>query len=139
MSASIIHEPNVSMDDQLTRLLEIEDGWNGPSSKAIDPENLELARKVLTRHWLPDMPIPFVFPMENGGVNLEWFIGNTEHGLEIDFETNKCLWEWWNSKEQREFMHTFDLADVDSWRKLQKESTGERPTKEINYGFGGPI
>lgn len=135
---AILHEPNQSINDQLTSLLDLENGWNGADSKAPNPDNIENIRKILAQYWLPDMPLPFVFPMENGGVNLEWFIGHAEHGLEIDFVTKTYLWEWWDTQSQEEYVESFDFDSPEIWDKIQQSSTGYR-LKEINYSFGGPI
>ena len=139
MSAQLItHEPNQSINQQLDYMLNIPDEWNGPGSTAISAQDIVWLRDILKQYWLADMPIPFLFPMENGGIELEWYISYSEHGLEIDFETKTGLWDFWDNKSDQEHSETLDLTLIKSWHRIQISSTGYR-SAEINYSFGGPI
>ncbi len=127
MLPQILHEPDQTIDEQLDRLSTIENGWNGPDSKGPRPEDVNWIRSTLARHWLPDMPTPFVFPMESGGFNMEWYIGNTHHGLEIDCTNRTGFWEFWDRKSDQEHEETLELSQTAAWHKMQTASRGRRP------------
>ena len=126
MLPQILHEPDQSIKDQLNELSKIDDGWDGPDSKGPRSEDVDWLRDALELHWRSDMPAPFIFPMESGGLNIEWYVGHTHHGLEIDFTDRTGLWEWWDSQSDQEHEETLNLTTADHWRKLQISSRGWR-------------
>ncbi len=127
MISQILHEPDQTIDEQLDKLSNIENGWNGPDSKGPRYEDIDWVRSILARYWLSDMPTPFIFPTESGGFNMEWYIGNTNHGLEINCTTHIGFWEFWDSKSGQEYQEILELCQTVNWRKIQTASQGYRP------------
>ena len=127
MLLQILHEPDQSIDEQLDRLSRIKDGWNGPDSRAPRSQDVNWLRSTLADNWLLDMPTPFIFPMESGGFNMEWYIDQAHHGLEIDCTRRTGFWEFWDRKTEQEHEETLELSQTDAWRKLQASSRGRRP------------
>lgn len=126
MLPQILHEPDQTIDKQLNMLSTIEDGWNGPDSKGPRPEDVNWIRYILARHWLSDMPTPFIFPTESGGFNMEWYIGNINHGMEIDCINHIGFWEYWDRKSGQEHQEILELCQTAVWLKIQTISKGRR-------------
>jgi hypothetical protein len=92
-------------------------------------EHLDWLLSRIEKFWLPDMPVPFVFPTDFEGLTIEWFIGHAEHSLDVDFADCSGKWAWWNSKSDQEHEELLDLKEADAWQKLQASSIGRRPTQ----------
>lgn len=122
----ISYEPGQTIEEQLVDLATVPEGWNGPSTKGPHPECSAWMKEKLDRFWFPDMPVPFIFPGDSGGFNIEWFVGNAEHSLEIDFPSYVAQWEWWNRRAGEEHAETLDMNEDSSWSKLHISSRGRR-------------
>lgn len=67
--------------DQLRRLTE---GWDCEQARPIDPDALELARMAAERLLRAGLSEPEVFPVPDGGVQLEWRAGPLELEVEVE-------------------------------------------------------
>jgi len=71
---------------QLDRLINLPDGWDGGRAKPVLPTTAILAMQVLSQVADDLTPAPHVFPLPDGGVQLEWLING--NGLEIEISPN---------------------------------------------------
>lgn len=125
----ISYEPGQTVEEQLADLATVPDGWNGPCSKGPDPECSAWMQERLNQFWFPDMPVPFIFPGDSGGFNVEWFVGRVEHSLEIGFPSYVAQWEWWDRNTGKEHAEMLDLNEESSWSKLYSRSRGRRTSR----------
>ena len=71
--------------NELDRLSELSENWDGYGAPAIDPGIIDAARTLV-----PHLPIdlsqrPHVVPLTSGGLQLEWTFGDV--ALELEFES----------------------------------------------------
>jgi hypothetical protein len=125
----ILHEASRTIAQQLEAYAAISDYPDDPDVKLPHQEDVAWVGGKLKEHWQPDMPIPFIFPTEYGGLNIEWYVGYAEHSLEVDFANHTGTWAWWDSKSDRVHEETLNLKQDANWRKLQKSSMGSRPIR----------
>jgi hypothetical protein len=125
----ILHEANRTIAQQLEAYGAVADYPDDPDVRPPRPEDVTWVGGKLEEHWLTDMPIPFIFPTEYGGLNIEWYVGYAEHSLEVDFANHTGIWAWWDSKSDRVHEETLNLKQDANWRKLQKSSMGSRPIR----------
>jgi hypothetical protein len=71
---------------QLDRLINLPEGWDGGHAKPVLPTTAILAMQVLGLVTDDLTPAPHVFPLPDGGVQLEWLING--NGLEIEISPN---------------------------------------------------
>jgi hypothetical protein len=71
---------------QLDRLLNLPEGWDGDHAKTVLPTTAILAMQVLGLVAGDVTPAPHVFPLPDGGIQLEWLING--NGLEIEISPN---------------------------------------------------
>ena len=124
----ILHEASRTMAQQLEALVTPTAHRDDPDVKPPCPEDIKWVNSKLEEHWLHEMPLPFIFPTEYGGLNIEWYIGHAEHSLEVDFANRTGRWAWWDSKSDQVHEETLNLKQAADWRKLQISSTGRRLT-----------
>ena len=123
----ILHECSEDIDGQLQKLSSA-DFADDPDINWPPPENVQWLKEKLDTHWLPDMPIPFIFPMRMiYNAAMEWFIGYEEHGITINFNDHTGDWDWWDSKTDETGEETLDLNLDESWDKIKRRSVGIRP------------
>jgi len=125
----ILTEPSQPVKQQLKMLSNFDAEIDAPDVQALEAEHLDWLISKIEKFWLPDMPEPFAFPADLGGLTIEWFIGHVEHSLDIDFGDYSGRWTWWNSKSNQEYEELLDLKEADAWQKLQESSVGRRPTQ----------
>ena len=76
--------------DVPSRLLEIrqlKDGWLDGQGRAPDDEALDWLSKRFDSLYPDELPLPYVYPTPEGGVQAEWSFGDHELSVDIDFET----------------------------------------------------
>ena len=122
----IMHEASQTIPHQLKAYFTANDSPDDPDVQPPRPEDVAWINAKLGENWLDNMPIPFIFPTECGGLNIEWYIGHAEHSMEIDFANHTGIWAWWDSKSGQVHEETLNLKQNMDWQKLQKSSTGQR-------------
>lgn len=74
--------------DRLLHLASLEDGWLDGDGRRIDPEAVSKAELLLDRIFPKgdnySTRKPGIFPMESGGIVLEWYINDSLVSVEID-------------------------------------------------------
>ena len=122
----ILHEASYTIAHQLAAYSATSDFSDDPDVQPPHPEDVAWIGVKLEGNWLDDMPIPFIFPTEYGGLNIEWYVGHAEHSLEVDFANHTGMWAWWDSRSGQVHEETLNLKQDVDWRKLQESSTGQR-------------
>lgn len=72
---------------RLERLLELGSGWDGADARQLDPDALVTAARVIAAGISAGLPEPELFPVPDGGVQVEWRAGPVE--LTLEFEPNQ--------------------------------------------------
>ena len=116
---------------QLARLKSLKDGWadgiqpaaqwgeeygRAPSSQALDWLAGQLAA-----HYAIDVPRPYIYPIPEGGVSLEWFLGPYRASLEIDFDTCQAEWHCLDLSTDVSYEQDLQLDIPQSWKWLASE------------------
>lgn len=121
---SIEHVTSLDPLDIPSRLEELrllKDGWLEGSGKGPSQEGLEWLAKAFSQHYPDELPLPFLYPTAEGGVQAEWTLGPAEITLEIDLETRQGAWHALNTETDAEASRVLELEGVDEWQWLTKE------------------
>lgn len=87
--------------------------WGNGYGKAPSYAGLDWLSVAFTRYYPEDAPLPFTYPTPEGGVQMEWSLGDQEISLEVNLETG---WAWW---------HRLDMStDDDEEQDLNLNSDG---------------
>jgi hypothetical protein len=101
--------------DVPTRLDELQllkAGWLAGSGESLDPTSLDRLGQLFTAYYPSELPLPYTFPTERGGVQLEWRISGAAPEIEIDLASFRG--EWLSNDEEA----TIDLASAKGWADL---------------------
>jgi hypothetical protein len=99
---------------RLDELRLLRSGWLDGVGKALDGAALDRLAIAFTANYPDDLPLPFTFPTEGGGIQFEWRLGNATPEIEIDLTTLRG--ELLTDNEET----TLNLSDANGWKDLVK-------------------
>lgn len=77
-------ESSKRLDSRLDELTSLTGNWDGEGAQSVDRAALRLAGAVITQALRAGLPEPEIFPVPDGGVQIEWQAGPVELELEIE-------------------------------------------------------
>jgi hypothetical protein len=100
---------------RLEGLKALRNGWLNGRGIAPVPAGLDwLALEIKTRY-PEELPLPYVYPVAEGGVRLEWSITPHEVSLEIDLSQKSGEWHALNLDTDVDESRTLNLVDAAAW------------------------
>jgi hypothetical protein len=113
-------EPTTLLDplDVAARLEELKalrDGWLNGRGIAPVPAGLDWLAGEIKSRYPEELPLPYVYPVAEGGVRLEWSITPHEVSLEIDLSRKSGEWHALNLHTDVDETRTLNLDDVVAW------------------------
>jgi hypothetical protein len=118
---------------RLRELSRLQQGWLNGEGHALSQEGLLRLGKSFDASFDADLPLPFLYPTPEGGVQAEWSVGDWSVTVEIDLATFQGEYQALNLKNNACDERTLDLSDPDGWsnlnvalEQLQKQSLGVR-------------
>ncbi len=118
-----IHDP-LDISARLRELRLLKDGWLDGQGVALPDEGLNWLSQAFDQHYPEDLPLPCLYPTEDGGIEAEWSLGYNEVTLEIDLGAGSGYWHSLNMKTNAEDEQTLDLKDEKFWKWLTSEIQG---------------
>ena len=94
------------------------DQWGEGYGKAPMAQGLDWLAGTFAARYADDLPPPYIYPTPEGGVSLEWSIGQNEASLEIDLFRHSAEWHCLNLRTGRSMEGDFDLDDDEDWERL---------------------
>ena len=76
----------------------MQDGWLEGDGKAPPHSGLDWLSEAFRRGYPDDIPLPYTVPTFEGGVQCEWAIGQFRFEIEIDLDSRKAEWLWYDKK-----------------------------------------
>ncbi|MYA05534.1 MAG: hypothetical protein F4Y37_13145 [Caldilineaceae bacterium SB0664_bin_22] len=106
---------------RLDELRSMQDGWLDDSGKAPSMVGLDWLSRSFEHQFPDDLPLPYTFPMPEGGIEMEWSLEPHSIILEIDLETHKGSWLRFAGQTNGEDERELDLNDNSAWDWLVAE------------------
>ena len=103
---------------RLDELRGLKDGWLEGRGKAPSSDGLNWLAQTFEQNFPDGIPLPFVYPTADGGVQAEWSLGPHEVSLEIDLETHKGQWHCLNMQTDADDSDELSLGDAIGWEWL---------------------
>ena len=115
-STSIDFEEALDITRQLDELRSLEDGWLEGGGVAPFREGLDWLVQSFERHYPTDLPRPYLYPTEDGGVQAEWVFEEINIEVRIDLSGKHGTYLWLNESTEEE--RELDLSDGVNWEWL---------------------
>ncbi len=103
---------------RLDELKALRDGWLDGRGIAPAHAGLDWLAGEIKARYPVDLPLPYVYPVAEGGVRLEWSIGSQEVSLEIDLGQRSGEWHALNLDTGEEESRTLNLDDKAAWNGM---------------------
>ncbi len=94
----------------------LKNGWLDGQGVAPSTEGLEWLASLLDKDYPDKLPLPYVYPVAEGGVQLEWSLKPREVSLEIEFGSKRGEWHLLNLETKQEESRSMNLSDDAAWQ-----------------------
>lgn len=117
--ASVEHITLLDPQDITARFEELKtlkDGWMDGRGLAPASDGLDWLADQIENQYSEKLPLPYIYPVAEGGVQLEWSLKPHEVSLEIDFNQKSGEWHALNLDTDNEEWQSLDLREEAAWR-----------------------
>lgn len=106
-------------------------GWlDGKKGLAPDKAGLDWLANSFQHKYPDELPLPYLYPTAEGGVQAEWSLGNWEISLDIDIDQHQGEWHAMSMDSSAEKERTLNLNQDTDWRWL---------ADQVRKSIGGAI
>jgi hypothetical protein len=109
---------SLDVGSRLEELSRLQEGWLNGEGHALSKTGLLRLGKSFAASFGGDLPLPFLYPTPEGGVQAEWSVGDWSVTVEIDLATFQGEFQALNLKNNFCDEKTLDLSVPDGWSKL---------------------
>lgn len=109
-----------AIESQIKELRGLEDGWYERDGKAPSNEGLDWLLQVFGKWYPPDLDLPTLYPMFDGGVQAEWMLGRVDLTLEIDLGEKSGWFHSLNLDTKDEKSGDLLLNEESGWTRLRR-------------------
>jgi hypothetical protein len=120
---------------RLEELAKLGDGWLDGKGRAAGKEQLDWLANAFNSYFDTDLPLPYLYPTAEGGVQAEWTLNDWEVTLEIDLERQQGSFQSLNLRDGSCTELTLSLGNRDGWsqlnealRQIEKPNIEEQPS-----------
>jgi hypothetical protein len=108
----------LDVESRLEELAELNPGWLDGKGLALDRNSLQMLARDFENCFDPTLPLPYLYPTAEGGVQAEWSINQWEISLEIDLRQRSAQYQALFLPDQHTEEALFNLADQADWLLL---------------------
>jgi hypothetical protein len=106
----------LDLPSQLEELKVLKDGWYDGKGHAPPGSGLDWLASAINEHYTDDLPLPYIYPVAEGGVRLEWTFGSKDVSVEIDLRSHSGEWHSLNLDTDDEENRTLNLDLTEDWK-----------------------
>lgn len=103
---------------RLEQIAALKDGWLDGKGIAPNKEKLSWLSNQFDAYFDGNLPLPYLYPTAEGGVQAEWSLNGKEVSLEVDFTSLLAEYQALSLNDDACAEFTFSLADQDGWNQL---------------------
>ncbi len=106
---------------RLNEISLLQDGWLNGGGIAPKKEDIQWFSVVFENSYDSSLPLPYLYPTINGGIQAEWINGDHDVSLNIDLESKKAFYQALNHTNDNVEELTLDLKRREDWQLLNKK------------------
>ncbi len=123
------HQNNrITIETRINELRKVKDGWCQGGGVAPPCKDIDWILNHFTHAYPAELPSPYFYPTPDGGIQVEWSIGDFEASLAINFERKIGYWHMLHMERDDEDYSKYNLDSLDDWshiydkiRKMMKD------------------
>jgi hypothetical protein len=106
----------LDVSSRLEELASLKDGWLEGKGLAPSREGLNWLSRTCESNLPEDLPFPYAYPTPEGGVQLEWELGDAEVSVDIDLTRHTAEWHALNLNTDKETSRSLSLNETADWQ-----------------------
>lgn len=106
---------------RLEELRTLQDGWLEGDGRAPSKEGLDWLSRAFSQHYPDELPLPYLYPTEEGGIQAEWTLKPNEVTLEIDLGRRTGEWHALNLETDEDQSEMLNLDELQDWKWIVDE------------------
>ncbi len=121
---SVDHISVLDANDVPARLDEFRslvNGWLDGKGRAPSRAGLDWFSAAFESQYPDELPLPYVYPTAEGGLQIEWSLAGHEVSLEVSIESKQAHWHILNLATQAEAARELQLTQADDWVWINAE------------------
>ena len=118
-------ETTLDISAQIDDMRLLKDGWLEGQGKTPSKEGLSWLSQAFDNYYPSDLPLPYLYPTEPGGVQAEWSLGRNEITLEIDLAEHAGYFHVLQMEDDTEKTLRLDLGSEICWIALKNLITSK--------------
>lgn len=103
---------------RLEEFLALKDGWLEGHGWAPSPAGLAWFSEAFERYFPDNLPLPHLYPTEDGDIQAEWSFAPHEVSIEIDLLARTGEWRCLNLETDQDESLELSLANAGGWEQL---------------------
>jgi hypothetical protein len=103
---------------RVDELRSLKDGWLEGHGRAPNGAALNWFTSAFDAQFDDELPLPYVFPIEKGGLRLEWELGDADVSVDIDLQARRAEYHSLALDSSTEVAEPLDLGNPTGWAKL---------------------
>jgi len=119
-TGSLKMQHSLDVSGRIEELRLIENGWLDGDGLAMDKEGLNWFSKSFEENFSPELPRPYIFPLPDGGIQMEW--NNTKYSanLELNLVDKKAEYYCITKQTKEIYEEDLDFNDKTTWITLNE-------------------
>ena len=105
---------------RMEELAELKDGWLDGKGHVPERSALDWLARAFEVNFDPDLPLPYLYPTAEGGVQAEWSAGGWEVTLDINLSNKTAEYQALHLTTQACNECVLDLSQPDAWMQLNE-------------------
>ena len=106
---------------RLEELAKLGDGWLDGKGHAATKDQLNWLAGAFQLNLDTELPLPYLYPTAEGGVQAEWSLGDWEVSLDIDLESRQAAYQALRLTDKSCTEITLTLDKQEGWSQLNSE------------------
>ena len=106
---------------RLDELWNMQDGWLNSDGVAPSQDGLDWLNSSFECHFPMGLPLPYIFPTPEGGIEAEWSIGRYSVMFEIDMDSKQGDWLRFDKQSDEEDARLLDMGGSGKWEWVVSE------------------
>lgn len=108
----------LDVPSRLDALRLLRDGWLDGVGVAPSASGLDWFAAAFKESYPDDLPLPYIYPVAEGGIQLEWSIRPREISLEVLFSDHSAAWHSLDLETDEEELRSLNLDEPSAWNWL---------------------
>lgn len=110
----------LDIDLRLEKLSQLKEGWLDGKGLAPASEQLDWLAGAFDTNFDADLPLPYLYPTAEGGIQAEWTLNEWAVSLEIELERKLGTFQALNLQNDTSTEHIFPLDNPEGWSELNE-------------------